>query len=115
MGVFVVLVVVGGRAFSWYGHFLVGTCFIGWRFCWRAGTMVRELFSACFGRGCFWGVDCVARGIRCVVCHWFWLVRGRGWGARFLGAWSRLVFLGRLVRVGWLLVGVGCVVRAGRF
>ena len=74
--------------------------FVGARGHWR-GTIFFLLWS-----WWFWGVDCVARGIRCVVRNWFcrltgargeivcfgcWLVREVLCGACFLGAWSRLI------------------------
>lgn len=47
-------------------------------FCWRAGTLARDYFLLVLDVAVFGGVDCVARGIRCVVCHWFWRLAGAG-------------------------------------
>ena len=76
-GVFVALVVIGSGRFlgmgvdCWWGAFVclvralaVGG-FVGARGHWR-GTIFCLLWS-----WWFWGVDCVARGIRCVVRNWF--------------------------------------------
>lgn len=43
-------------------------------------------------RGGFGGVVCVARGICCVVCHWFWRLAGARGEIVCFGCW--LVMIG---------------------
>lgn len=114
--------VIGGRFLvAWrtaFGDWFVG----GWR-----GGVFCLLWS-----WWFWGVDCVARGIRCVVRNWFWWLAGARWllagargeivcfgcwlardvlgGARFLGAWSRLVGVDYCAGVFLVMVVVWCAV-----
>ena len=62
-------------------------------------------------------MDCVARGIRCVVRNWFWRLAGARGEIVCFGCWLARDVLGgaRFLGAQSILIGVGCLVRAGAF